>query len=202
MHAIAGLLELGRIDEALSYLTEIRGTAAEFDNTLRTRIAAPQIVGLLLGKAAEASERGIELEVSPATWLSSSPERVQVLTTVVGNLVDNAMEALVGQPPPRRVMVEIVDDEDVITVAVTDNGPGVPPDVAGRIFLDGYTTKAGPGRRPRGLGLALVHRMVTRLDGSIDVTAGADGTGARFCVVIPKREPQPPVAPAVTVVAR
>ena len=94
MHAVAGLLELDRHQEALTYLTEIRGTAADFDNTLRRHIAAPQIVGLLLGKAAEASERAIQLEISPESCLRECPEKVQVLITVVGNLVDNAMEAL------------------------------------------------------------------------------------------------------------
>ena len=74
--------------------TEIRGTAAEFDNTLRAHIAAPQIVGLLLGKAAEASERGIELVISPETWLGESPAKVQALTTIIGNLIDNAFDAL------------------------------------------------------------------------------------------------------------
>src|SRR6478672_3738707 len=69
MHALAGLLELGRPEEALDYLVEIRGTAAEFDDTLRTHIAAPQIVGLLLGKAAEAGERGVELVIAPETSL-------------------------------------------------------------------------------------------------------------------------------------
>lgn len=185
MHAIAGLLELDRHQEALSYLTEIRGTSAEFDSTLRTHIAAPQIVGLLLGKAAEASERAIQLDISPETWLSESPDKVQVLTTVVGNLVDNAMDALTGVAHPRRVVVEIIEDPDLITVVVSDNGPGVPAELLPRIFLDGYTTKSSPGDRVRGLGLALVHRLVTRLNGSIDVTASDKEVGATFTVIIP-----------------
>ena len=188
MHAVAGLLELGHPQEALSYLTEIRGIAAELDSTLRSRVAAPQIVGLLLGKAAEASERGIRLEISPATWLSESPGKVQVITTVVGNLVDNAMEALVGQPPPRHVLVEIVEDDDQIAVRVSDNGPGVPADRVAHIFSDGYTTKAAHYDRPGGLGLALVHRLVTRLGGTVDVAPGHDGTGAVFTVTLPKDE--------------
>ncbi len=202
MHAIAGLLELDRHQEALSYLVEIRGTAAEFDNTLRTQIAAPQIVGLLLGKAAEASEKAIQLEISAETWLGESPEKLQVLTTVVGNLVDNAMEALVGCPQPRRIVVEIVQDPDLITVVVSDNGPGVPPELVPRIFLDGYSTKSGAGGRLRGLGLALVHRLVTRLHGSVDVTSGAGGIGARFRVVIPIGESGVTPAPGPKVGAR
>lgn len=201
MHAIAGLLELGRTQEALQYLTEIRGTATEFDNTLRTHIAAPQIVGLLLGKAAEAGERGIHLEIAPETWLSESPGKVQVLTTVVGNLVDNAMDAVTGREPPRRVGVEIFEDEDLITVVVTDNGPGVPAELVPRIFLDGYSTKSLPEGRLRGLGLALVHRLVTRLEGSVEVTSAAGGTGARFSVTIPKGQPDPPIVPVTTVAA-
>ena len=54
MHAIAGLLELSRPEEALDYVNEIRGTSATFDQTLRTQVRAPQLVGLMLGKAAEA----------------------------------------------------------------------------------------------------------------------------------------------------
>ncbi|BEP13661.1 sensor histidine kinase [Acidothermaceae bacterium B102] len=194
MHAVAGLLELGHPQEALSYLTEIRGIAAELDNTLRSQVAAPAIVGLLLGKAAEASERGIRLEISPATWLSESPGKVQVLTTVVGNLVDNAMEALVGQPPPRHVLVEIVEDDDQIAVRVSDNGPGVPADLVPHIFSDGYTTKAGPHDRPGGLGLALVHRLVARLGGAVGVDSNAGGTGAVFTVTLPKDEQERLVA--------
>lgn len=190
MHAVAGLLELGRSDDALSYVTELRGTAAEFDNTLRAHIAAPQIVGLLLGKAAEASERGIELEISPETWLGDSPTRIQALTTIVGNLVDNAFDAVAAAPAPRRVCVEIVDDPALLTVEVTDTGPGVPAETARLIFQDGFTTKHTPDGR-RGLGLALVHRLVTRLGGAVEVS---DGPGARFTVRLPKSDAPSAVA--------
>ena len=184
MHAVAGLLELGCTDEALSYVTEIRGTAAEFDSTLRSRIAAPQIVGLLLGKAAEASERGIELAISPETWLGDMPGRVQALTTIVGNLVDNAFDALADSPAPRRVLLEIIDEQEVLTVTVVDNGPGVPAGAEQMIFKDGYTTKPGADGRRGGLGLALVQRLVTRLRGSVEVSSGP---GAQFTVRLPKQ---------------
>jgi two-component system CitB family sensor kinase len=202
IHAIAGLLELGRSEDALAFVTEIRGTAAEFDNILRTQVAAPQIIGLLLGKAAEAGERGIRLEISPDTWLSESPDKVQVLTTVVGNLVDNAIEAVTGLRAPRKVEVEIVEDEELLTVVVTDNGPGVPADLVPRIFVDGYTTKVLPEGRLRGIGLALVHRLVTRLNGTVDVTSAAGGTGARFTVTIPKSRPDHEPVPVETIAAR
>ena len=200
MHSVAGLLELGRQEEALRYLTEIHGTAAEFDNQLRRQVRAPQIVGLLLGKAAQASERGIVLEISPDTRLSENPARVQALTTIVGNLVDNAIDAVAATAPPRRVRVDIVEDRVSITVAVTDNGPGVAADLLPRIFSDGYSTKSRPGGPRRGLGLALVARMVDRLHGTVSVSTASEGTGARFCVILPlpaaDRAARTPAAPA------
>jgi two-component system CitB family sensor kinase len=70
-----------------------------------------------------------------------------------------------------------------VTVTVTDNGPGIPPDLTSQIFQDGFTTKTpAPGRRG-GLGLALVHRLVVRLHGSIEVS---EGPGAQFTVRLPK----------------
>jgi two-component system CitB family sensor kinase len=188
MHAVAGLLELGNTDEALNYVTEIRGTAAEFDNTLRTHIATPQIVGLLLGKAAEASERGIEFVLSPETWLGDTPEKVQALTTIVGNLIDNALDAVATDAAPRRVSVEIVEEPTHVTVTVSDNGPGIAPGTEQLIFADGYTTKPASDGRHGGLGLALIHRLVVRLHGSIEVS---EGPGAQFVVRLPK-------APAAT----
>jgi two-component system CitB family sensor kinase len=187
MHVIAGLLELGHADDARDYLMEIQGTAAELDNSLRASIASPQVVGLLLGKAAEASERGIRLEITPETWLSESPVKIQVLTLVLGNLVDNAMDAVAAAPQGGRVEIGILEDEEAITIVVTDNGPGVAPELVPRIFLDGYSTKGHQGGSLRGLGLALVHRMVTHSDGSVQVTRAKTG-GARFTVVIPKRQ--------------
>lgn len=183
MHTLAGLLELGHTEEALGYLTELRGTEAEFAESLRSRIASPLIVGLLLGKGAEASERGIRLEITDDTWLGETPEKSQALTTIIGNLIDNAFDAVAGTGRSGRIVVSIVEDDDQIAVQVSDNGPGVPTDSAESIFADGFSTKPDRGSLRRGLGLALVHRLVQRLNGTIDVTSGP---GAVFSVRLPK----------------
>jgi two-component system CitB family sensor kinase len=172
LHAVIGLLELGDLDEALGYLTQLQGGAAEFAESLRARIGSPLIVGLLMGKAAEASERGLTLTISEDTWLGDSPHKIQALTTILGNLIDNAFEALAGRAGSGRVLVSIVQDEEAIWVRVTDNGPGIPPESADWIFQDGNTTKSSRGALHRGLGLALVHRLVQRLHGTITVTEG------------------------------
>jgi two-component system, CitB family, sensor kinase len=183
MHALSGLLELDRTDEALAYLTELRGVSADLDQTLRTRIRSPHLVGLLLGKSAEASERGIELVIAPDTSVGEAPGRLRALTTVLGNLIDNAFDALSGAPTPRRVDVSIVEGPTETVVTVADNGPGVPPGEIAHIFHDGYTTKRGSLVRHSGLGLALVHSTVGKLGGTVTVT---NEPGAVFRVAIPR----------------
>lgn len=182
MHAVSGLLELGRTQEALDYLNEIRGTTADLDATLRTHIGSPMI-GLLLGKAAEANERGIDLVIAPDTDLGEAPERVQALTTVLGNLIDNAFDALAGAPGPRRTVVSVVETRESVTVRVADTGPGVPSAELPRIFESGYSTKRGSLVRHSGLGLSLVHSTATKLGGSVSVSGGP---GAVFTVVLPR----------------
>ena len=186
MHTIAGLLELGEADEALHYLTDLRGAEAEFAESVRSRIASPLIVGLILAKAAVAAERGVDLELTDDTWLGDTPAKVQALTTILGNLVDNAFDAVSGPgvDPGKagRVLVSLVEDEDGITVRVADNGPGIPAGAAESVFTDGFTTKPDAGSLRRGLGLALVHRLVQRLGGQITVS---EGPGAVFMVTLP-----------------
>jgi two-component system CitB family sensor kinase len=183
MHAIAGLLELDRPEEALEYLNEIRGTSANLDQTLRTHISAPQIVGLMLGKAAEANELGIELVVTPETNLSAAPERLQALTTILGNLIDNAFDAVAGRPAPRRVTVGVVESPEDVTITVSDTGPGVPTGSLATISANGYTTKRDSLVRHSGLGLSLVQGAVAKLHGSVAVS---EGPGATFTVVLPR----------------
>jgi len=195
MHAVAGLLELGRVEEALSYLTELRGASATFLDEVAARIGSPLIVGLLLGKAAAAGERGVRLEVSADSWVGEAPERAQALVTILGNLIDNAMDAVAGQPGG-RVEVGIVEGAETVTIRVADNGPGLADGSAELVFLDGYSTKPAQEPLRRGLGLAIVHRLVHRLGGQISLNAGP---GAVFLISLPR---VPEARPVVSGLAR
>jgi len=139
-----------------------------------------------VAKAAVAVERGIELELGEDSWLGDVPVKSQALTTILGNLIDNALDAAGGtrsaDQGPGKVTFSLVEDEDFITVEVRDNGPGIPDAVRDSIFLDGFSTKPASGTLRRGLGLALVHRLVQRLGGHIEV---GGGVGAVFTVRIP-----------------
>lgn len=192
MHAVAGLLELGEPDEALRFLTDLRGAEAGLAESLRSRIASPLIVGLFVAKSAVAAERGIDLMLTEDSWLGEAPVRSQALTTILGNLVDNAFDAVGGvrdaADGPGRVTVSLVEDDDVITVEVRDNGPGIPESARESIFQDGFSTKPLSGSLRRGLGLALVHRLVQRLGGRIEVGAGP---GAVLTVRLPTEVESP-----------
>ncbi|MFL6060710.1 MAG: ATP-binding protein [Marmoricola sp.] len=190
MHTVAGLIELGEHEEALTFLTDVQQSQSAFADSVRERISAAPIVGLLLGKAAAASERGVELVLTDDSWLGGSPEKVNALTTIIGNLVDNALDSITG--PARadrgdgRILVTIVEDEAELVIDISDNGPGVPEQMREDIWRDGFTTKPAHEGVHRGIGLALVHRLVQRLGGSI---ALGDGPGARFVVHLPLHSP-------------
>jgi two-component system CitB family sensor kinase len=111
----------------------------------------------------------------------------QALLTILGNLVDNAIEALSRQPAPREISVHL-DDRDGVHIVVVDSGPGIAATDLDRIFQDGYSTKTADKGARRGLGLALVHRIVHRAGGTIKVLPGP---GGRFDVRLPDRTDDP-----------
>lgn len=187
MHVLAGLLELGRYDDATSYLQEISGAAADAAETLRDRIGHPAVVALLVAKTTIASERGVRLRVSiepgPGPVVAEDGRSdTKTLVTVVGNLVDNAIDAAASSGPAGEVTVRLGRaPEGYLSIEVADSGPGVAdPD---QIFRDGYSTKPDRSGLGRGLGLALVQGLVNRAGGRISVRN--DG-GAVFRVVLPE----------------
>jgi two-component system CitB family sensor kinase len=189
MHTLTGLLELGDLDEALHYIADTEGTQGMLLESVRERIASPLVAGLFLAKATVAAERGVELVLTDDSWLDDTQGRGQALLTMIGNLLDNAIDAAASGPPPARVVLDIRQDSRGIRLCVTDTGAGIPPGAADEIFQDGFTTKTPHGELRRGLGLALVRRLVQRLGGEISV---AEGPGAEFTVVLPVADrPQP-----------
>ncbi|MDT4938622.1 MAG: two-component system, CitB family, sensor kinase [Pseudonocardiales bacterium] len=184
LHVIAGLIDLGEFDEAGRFITTITHHHLVSAEDLRARIAPPLVAALLLAKLAIAHEREINLIVSSSSHLEVPDGNTQDLMTIVGNLIDNAMEAVATQPLPRTVTVQL-DDERGIRIAVSDNGPGIATDTMAAIFMDGYSTKTPRGQSRRGLGLALVQRLVRRAGGTITVTSDQ---GARFEVWLPMSE--------------
>ena len=191
LHVLSGLLGLGEPEEAIRYLAEISDASLARADDLRARIAPAELAALMLAKVTIAAERDVRLTVTPGSHLDHPATEAQTLLTVLGNLIDNAVEATTGGPEPRAVTVHVSDAGEDIHIVVTDTGPGIPREALREIFVDGYSTKTARGGMPRGLGLALVHRLVHRAGGVIDVTPGP---GARFEVHLTKPDPGAPRA--------
>jgi two-component system CitB family sensor kinase len=190
LHTIAGLIELGEADEAVRFVHRVSSGRSELTDAVTTAVRDPSIAALLIAKASQADEFGVDLRISPDSALPVLDDELSIdVATVVGNLVDNALDAATAA---RERWVEValglVDGE--VDIVVRDSGPGVPPGMEREVFRRGITTK-GPSSRQttgeepageRGIGLSLVHLVCTRRGG--DVTATSDG-GSTFAARLP-----------------
>ncbi|WP_299057155.1 ATP-binding protein [uncultured Nocardioides sp.] len=198
LHTVVSLLETGRVEEAVDLVTEELQLAQLLTDQVIESVGDPVVAALLLGKLAQATERGVALEVSGDLGAGGEvPREVsRDLVTVVGNLVDNAFDAVSGEET-RRVRVELGGAE-AVRVVVGDNGPGFDEDAVSHALERGWSTKAGGDAVGRGLGLALVAAAARRHGG--EVTLGrSDLGGARIEVVM---APAPSAAPAVPLAGR
>ena len=187
LQTVISLIELGRADEALRFAATELAVAQHLTDVVVGRVGEPELAALVLGKAAEAAERGVDLRVDDDIDLPAGVADPRDLVTIVGNLLDNALDAAAGGDAPRWVRIEAgtvtVDGVEELEIVLADSGPGLGPDAAAHAFERGWTTK--PTDRPlgRGIGLALVAQAVHRLGGSIEV---ANEVGAVFAVRLPR----------------
>mgnify|MGYP002651845565 CR=1 FL=1 len=178
LHVLAGLLRRGHVDEARAYLSELTGSAGHFGLEGIENIDEPHLAAFLDAKASHARERGVVLGLGDQTWVRGTLLDPITVTTVVGNLVDNAIDAAAqrigesdGDNDSRpHVDVDAITEGDELLITVTDSGPGIGFDDPATIFSDGVTTKEAPSvPGGRGMGLALSRQLARRLGGDIVV---------------------------------
>lgn len=162
LHTIVTMVELGRPEEAVAFATEELRLSQQLIDRLTASVQEPALVALLLGKINDAAERGVELTVTDDTALGATPLGTRDLVTLVGNLVDNAIDAARAVDEP-WVEVTIRQDDSNMIVEVADSGPGMSPETLARAMARGYSTKADH----HGLGLALVAQVVARHRGTL-----------------------------------
>ncbi|MBM9504918.1 sensor histidine kinase, partial [Actinacidiphila acididurans] len=190
LHTVVSLIELGRAADAVDFATAELALSQALTDQVVAAVGEPVLAALLLGKAAEAHERGVELAVSDDSFIDDGllPPALTTrdLVTVLGNLLDNAMDAAIEGAAERRpaVSVRARTEKGELLFQVTDSGQGVDPAAVAEVFRRGWTTKT----QGHGLGLALVEQAARRAGGTVALHRAPDG-GARFTVRLPLRPP-------------
>lgn len=185
LHTMVSLIELGHPDRAVEFATDELERAQRLTDVVVTGVEDPTLSALLLGKAAEAHERGVELVVDPGLRWPADVAPARDVVTVVGNLVDNAIDAVTGVEGVRRVTLGAHDLGDGVELVVADTGPGIPSALRERVLERGFSTKSVDGPAgSRGIGLALVADTVQRLGGTLRID---EPPGATVTVRLPVR---------------
>lgn len=195
LHTIVSLMELGRGAEALDFATQDLELSQRLTDDVVGSIEEPVLGALIMGKAAEAHERGVELTLNASGHgpTTAAGLAVQDLVAILGNLLDNAIDAAADAPAPKLVELTVEATAAALVITVEDSGPGIDPEAVEAIFRHGFSTKT-PGPFGRGLGLALVRQAVQRLGGTMTIESPA---GALFRVTLPTSPAVPaPTAPA------
>lgn len=182
LHTVVTMIELGHPGRAVEFATAELVAAQRLADHLVDAVAEPALAALLLGKAAQAHEKGVEFVLTPDTAVRSGSIEPRDLVTVVGNLMDNAIDAALAAPPPRRVTITAREEGQALLVRVADTGAGLHAQNVREAFTRGWSTKPDDRPHGRGLGLALVGQVIDRYGGTVEVT---NDDGAVFTVRLP-----------------
>lgn len=181
LHTISGLIQIGDYDEVVGYVDALTEGRAALDLTVARRVRDRPVAALLVAKSAVAAERQVSLRISQRTSLDPLEASCSFdVATVLGNLVQNAIDAAASVPGREGgawVEVEIHQSGSTVELIVSDNGPGVDATIANEVFEHGFTTKAAQDGE-RGIGLALTRLICRRRGGEVEINNTADG--ARF----------------------
>jgi two-component system, CitB family, sensor kinase len=186
LHTISGLIQIGEYDAVVQFVNGTTSNRTRLNDDVTSRIEDPALAALLIAKSSLAAERGVSLQLADESRLGKVDEELsRDLTTVVGNLVDNALDA-VTNTPEAKVEVLIGEADGGVRVDVRDSGPGVPLEVMDDIFRQGFSTKNSPDGG-RGYGLALARVVCQRRGGRL--TVRNDG-GAVFTALLTRKGEQ------------
>ena len=182
MHVIMGLIEMKAYDELKTFTKEVAYNRQSEVSYIVTRMKDITLAGFILGKISRSRELDIDFSLSDESELRNELEvpSVHDLVLIVGNIVENAFDALANFDGERIVSLSILDFDKEIVITVEDSGPGMDEEVLKNIFTRGYSSK-GKGH---GYGLYLVKQSIDNLEGSIDVES-VEGDGTTFTVRLP-----------------
>lgn len=187
LYTISGLVHLDKKEDVLDFIQMEQDVQQDAIRQLIDKVSDPLVSGILLGKIHQASEQHIQLDIDPESRLKTPLTEVQrqALLSAIGNLVDNAFDAVKLKSGTRRnVSLYFTDMGDDILFEIDDSGDGIPPAHAIHLFETGFTSKNG---KDRGYGLSTAAQLVHRADGELHLEESELG-GACFVVSLPKKE--------------
>jgi len=184
LHVVLGLVRLQAYDELIKYITRISSEQDAETDFVAQHIKEPVLAGFWIGKLSRARELGVQLRLSPDSFIPrlENIDFTNDLVTIIGNLVDNAMETLLDSSK-KHVDVLLLYEEEFVQIEVQDTGPGIPSKLWENIFEKGFSTKA----RDRGFGLALVRKVLDLRKGTLSFDSSLQ-LGTTFRVAIPYEE--------------
>ncbi|MCZ8518589.1 MULTISPECIES: ATP-binding protein [Paenibacillus] len=189
LYVISGLIQLEAYQEAVDLISQESDVHQNLIAFLMREIPDPMIGGLLIGKYNRSQELKVPFEIDRESSFRDLPKGIDrnLLVTIIGNLADNAMEAVLAceDPAGRQVKLFLTDLGEDLIIECEDQGIGIPEESGGSVFEKGFSTKEG---EHRGIGLSLVHHAVHKLGGYITYQPHAAG-GTVFTAAIPKGTP-------------
>ncbi|TLM85010.1 sensor histidine kinase [Pseudarthrobacter sp. NamE2] len=196
LHTLAGFMSIGQHRQAQEYLAQLAATGPlKFPVEQAELLQDPYLQAFVGAKGVEADERGVALRIGPETMVRGQVTEAQDVTTVLGNLIDNAVNAAVaGSSEDRWVELEVLDepggDGGTLHVVVADSGDGLAEGTdAEQVFAEGFTTATGSVRAGggQGFGLALARQLARRRGGDVKVLdrGSPGGPGAVFMATLP-----------------
>ena len=185
LHVILGLIQMEMYDEATSYIQNITMVQRETISKVMNCINEPAIAALLIGKIARASELNVKFVLREGCYYSSADISLpsEVLVTVIGNLIENAFEAMndMNYDGQKELLFGMYSKPGALLITADDTGSGISDSNIGRIFENGFSTK-GSGR---GTGLYQVKNLIEAAGGKINVES-QEGIGTSFTVSFKK----------------
>ncbi|SDQ23862.1 ATP-binding protein [Virgibacillus salinus] len=186
LYVLSGLLQLGHYNEAIELIQSESAVHLQQNNVVLQQIKDKAVQAILLGKISKASEKKIDFHIDSNSSLEHIPRRIDIskLITILGNLIDNAFEAVVDSEYKKQVTFFATDIGEDIIFDISDNGCGVKEEHLDYIFDIGFSTKE---KIDRGYGLSSVKEIIDELNGVIEVHNQQNG-GVVFSVFIPKKQ--------------
>ncbi|CAM3824826.1 DcuS/MalK family sensor histidine kinase [Mesobacillus zeae] len=179
LHVILGMISMEWYDELKDFIHNIVDQNHHEIGTITGYIKDPALAGFFIGKLSYAREENVDLNIVYESVIPE-PNHAEItheLITIIGNLIDNAIEA-VAESPHKTVEVKLKYESQSLNLEIMDSGPGIKTEIAQEIFQKGFSTKGSN----RGYGLYLVQKSVAKLGGELKISMKP---AMKFHIIIP-----------------